>query len=200
MLAAVTGQFAGFFSELGEFVTRLLEAVAWPFAILAVAWVFRDEIKERVRNLRSLTVGANKAEFAGNLNEATRHAGNLERTAGPAREDEGARVPGWVGEKLDQADELVRKQPKESVVAAFEPVKSLILKEAKEAGIVVVPQAAISEVLRHLPREPSDDAVRAVEALEKARRGALSVDGPITEDAARGYLSAARSVARTLTR
>ncbi len=204
VLAAVAGQLAGFFSELGEFVTRLLEAVAWPLAILTVAWVFRKEIKVKLKELKSVTVGAHKAEFAGNLNEATRHAGNLERQAGPDSEagdgGQGATIPVWVSEKLSHADELVHKQPKESVVAAFEPVKSLILEEAKEAGLVVVPQAPVSEVLRQLPREPSDDAVRAVGALEKARRGALSIEGPIAEAEARGYVSAARTVARTLAR
>jgi hypothetical protein len=68
IVAAGTERLGQFALELGEFLRRVLEAVAWPVVLLVIAWMFRDEIKERIRHLRSLTVGGNKAEFVDSAN------------------------------------------------------------------------------------------------------------------------------------
>jgi hypothetical protein len=198
IVAALTERLGQFSMELGEFLTRVLEAVAWPVVLLVIAWIFRDEIKERIRQLRSLTVGGNKAEFVDSTNEAARAADKLPEES-PADDDDSQRhLPGWASVKLDQANQLVPNQPKESVVAAFEPIKSMILEGANRENVVVVPEAPLSQVLKHLPGEVGDEIVEAVSALERARKDALRVDGTIPQAAARSYVSAARRVAQDM--
>jgi hypothetical protein len=196
IVAAGTERLGQFSVELGEFLRRVLEAVAWPVVLLVIAWMFRDEIKERIRHLRSLTVGGNKAEFVDSTNEAVQAADKLAEVA-PADDDDPQRqLPTWARSKLDQANQLVPNQPKESVVAAFEPIKSMILEGANSENVVVVPEAPLSQVLKHLPGEVSDETVEAVSALERARKDALRVDGTIPQAAALSYVSAARRVAQ----
>jgi hypothetical protein len=100
---------------------------------------------------------------------------------------------------LDRASELVEKQPKESIAASFEPVKQMILDAAEKSGVVVVPSASVHEVLDHLPVDIDENAVKAVEQLEAARKDAFRLDGPLPKDAARSYVEAAQTVAKTLT-
>lgn len=195
IIAARTERLGQFSMEVGNFLARVLEAVAWPVVLLIIAWIFRDEIKERMRHLKSLAVGSNKAEFVDSTNEAARAADKLAEESPGEGDDSQRQLPSWASNKLDEANQLVPHQPKESVVAAFEPIKSMILEGASRENVVVVPDASLSQVLKHLPGEVSEEMVEAVSALERARKDALRVDGTIPQAAARSYVSAAKSVA-----
>jgi hypothetical protein len=198
IIAARTERLGQFSLEVGDFLTKVLETVAWPVVLLIIAWIFRDEIKERMRHLKSLAVGSNKAEFVDSTNEASRAADKLAEESPGGGDDSQRQLPSWASNKLDQASQPVPHQPKESVVAAFEPIKSMILEGANRENVVVVPDASLSQVLKHLPRGISEEMVEAVSALERARKDALRVDGTIPQAAARSYVNAAKSVAHDM--
>jgi hypothetical protein len=74
----------------------------------------------------------------------------------------------------------------------------MVLEWANRETVVVVPDACLSQVLKHLPGEVSEEMVEAVSALERARKDALQVDGTILQAAARAYVNAGTRLAHDL--
>jgi hypothetical protein len=77
-----------------------------------------------------------------------------------------SQTPAQVRQMLDLANELIDNQPKESMVASFEPVKTMTLDAAKNANVVVVPATPVYEVIKHFPVDIDQSTVKAVDLLE----------------------------------
>jgi hypothetical protein len=74
----------------------------------------------------------------------------------------------------------------------------MILEWANRKTVVVVPDVCLSQVLKHLPGEVSEEMEEAVSSLERARKDALRVDGTILQAAARAYVNVAKRLAHDL--
>jgi hypothetical protein len=190
----------------GQFITALFDAVAWPVGILVIVLIFKEQIRSKIVDLTSADIHGNRLEFvqrrfAKSINEANRLTEKIGNESGIATGEGGgnaAHMPPQAQETLDRASELVDKQPKESMIASFEPVKAMILDAAKDKGVFVEPTSPVHEVLNYLSSDISEDTVKAVESLENARRDAFLIEGPISTDAARNYVNSAQNLAQSL--
>jgi hypothetical protein len=88
VLAAIRAGGAGFVEglgaflvSLGQFLTNLLEAVAWPLTILAIALIFRRQIAQKLGALTEVGYGGVSARFAQGVNEANLLAVRSERAS-----------------------------------------------------------------------------------------------------------------------
>jgi hypothetical protein len=189
----------------GDFIARFFDAVAWPVGILVVVLIFRDQIRSKIADISSADIQGTRFEFqrslAQSVNEASRLAekvGNEANTAAGEGGGNEARITPETQQSLERASELVDKQPKESMIASFEPVKTMILDAARAKGVFVEPTSPVHEVLNYVSSDVSDDTIQAVKSLEQGRRDAFRIDGPISTDAARTYVDAAQNLAQTL--
>jgi len=189
----------------GEFITSLFDAVAWPVGILVIVLIFRAQIRNKIVEITSADIQGNRFEFersfAKNVNEAHRLAeklGNETNTVAGEGGGNEAQISPEAQQSLERASELVDRQPKESMVASFEPVKTMILDAARAKGVFVEPTSPVHEVLNYVSSNIDDDTVKAVKSLEQARRDAFFIDGPMSTDAARSYVDAAQNLAQTL--
>jgi hypothetical protein len=189
----------------GQFITSFFDAVAWPVGILVIVLIFRDQIRNKILDITSADIQGTRFEFqrgfVQNIDEANQLAEKIGHQTGAAAGgggDSEAQLPPRAQQALEQASTLVNDQPKESMIASFEPVKTMILDAAKEKGVYVEPTSSVHEVLKYVSRDIDDDTVEAVKALEHARRDALRIEGPISTEAARRYVDAAQNLARPL--
>lgn len=189
----------------GQFITSFFDAVAWPVGILVIVLIFKEQIRSKIVDLTSADIHGNRLEFvqrrfAKSINEANRLTEKIGNESGAATSEGGDNtyMSPQAQQTLDRASELVDKQPRESMIASFEPLKAMILDAAKEKGVFVESTSPVHEVLNYLSSDITEDTVKAVESLENARRDAFLIEGPIATDAARNYVEAAQNLAQTL--
>lgn len=175
-----------------QFVASLVNSLAWPLAVLAIAVIFRAQIRQLAsRPMRRLRAGPLEVEFDRLLSEVEV---SVERPAGGEKTPE---TP-----VIEELEGLVTTSP----VAAVMDAHAAVERELRELVLKAAPDTNVSRIsmgqLLRLARDQdiiTPETAKAVEGITVMRN--LSAHGrasEVTPERARDYLSLVDAVLYTL--
>lgn len=171
-----------------EAAAELLDAIAWPVAVVAIVLVLREPIRQRIRHLRTLKWKDGEVHFDEEAAEIGRRA---ERGLGVKVPS--ARVPAEAPGVISSAWDLVDVYPRGAVIEAWLGVETELLRALQSAGVEIhrpsggrAAQALTSEGLL------GQDLAGLVKHLQRFRNEAVhAADFELSSDAATTYVATA---------
>lgn len=125
-----------------DFINRILEALAWPFVVLAVAFIFKNELKNVASNLKRLKWGDAEAVF----NEGVAEAKAVAKTLDPVENKTAIENDQQTYTLLQQAE----VSPTGAVIEAYKSV------EEKLASIARIAWTDIAVMSPEYPKRSND--------------------------------------------
>jgi len=169
-----------------EFAIRLIEAIAWPGAILVMVFSFRGELRKILPLLRRLKAGPIEAEFEEAVLEAKEEAELLTHDPGEIE---------VLDRKVEPLLKLAEINPRSAILEAWLGVESALKRAAfQHAGSPLPSATSPIQQIRVLDR---DDLLSPVDValfhdLRGLRNQAVHVsDLQLTRKAARNYIELA---------
>lgn len=171
-----------------EFIVSILDAVAWPLAVVVLGIIFRNELTGLLRHLAKVKApGGFEAEFREQLVEITRRAEQLPLPPKTALDDVGTTSP----------TDAVR-HPHLAVLEAWRTVDDQLRATAADLGVDRT--APVSVLLKTISDRDRLDPhnVKLVRDMQRVRNAVAHGEVHIEPESAAAYASAAAKVRSVL--
>ena len=109
------------------FVSKLIEALAWPLSLAFVAWLLRAEIRELLRLVKKLKAGPVEAEFDREI-----HTLRAEAEAGKLSPEPALSA----GSQSDPLLDLAARHPRAAILEAWRSVEFAMLRLANARDLL----------------------------------------------------------------
>ncbi len=184
----------------GQIIVQLISAIAWPFTVIIIAFMFRQEIRKTANRLSALSYGDMKAEFEKDLNKLERDVKEL-----PVKESSiKVEKQEADSETLDSYERLSRIadiSPRAAIMEAWRDIE-VTTKQVTDAygissqGQIAGVKAINERVQKHLLPQ---SVISVYEQMRRLRsRAAHSADFAISADEAKRYIDTAYRFHNTL--
>ncbi len=173
-----------------EYVTRLIEALAWPGVAVFIVWFFQGEIRSLARLAKKFKAGPLEAEFDREVIEVSRELAGTPARAGQAEESP----------QRQMLIDLARVNPRSAVIEAWIGVVAAARKAALQSAASLSPQPDVSTALKALGeltrgKRISPEDVALYQGLRGLRNRATHLDEfTLSESAALNYVNLASSL------
>ncbi len=184
----------------GQTLVQLVSAIAWPFTVIIIAFMFRREIRKATNRISTLSYGDVKAEFEHDLNKLEREIKEL-----PAKESSSKiERPEKDTEILDSYERLNRIaaiSPRAAIMEAWRDIEVTTKQVTDAYEISTDSQIAGVKAIRELVHQHllPESVVSVYEQMRRLRsQAAHAADFKITTDEAQRYIDTAYRFHNTL--
>jgi hypothetical protein len=181
-------------------IVQLISAIAWPFTVIIIAFMFRQEIRKTANRLSTFSYGDMKAEFEKDLNKLEREVKEL-----PIKESSSkVEKPEVDSETLDSYERLSRIadiSPRAAIMEAWRDIEVTTKQVTDAYGISNQGQIAGVRAINELVQKHllPQSVISVYEQMRRIRsRAAHSADFAISTDEAKRYIDTAYRFHNTL--
>jgi len=181
-------------------LVQLVSALAWPFTVIIIAFMFRQEIRKIASRLSALSYGDMKAEFEKDLNKLERDAKELpvkeSSTKVDHRKNDTQTLDSY--ERLSRISEI---SPRAAIMESWRDIEVTTKQVTDAYGISNDGQIAGVKAIRELVHQNllPESVVTVYEQMRRLRgRAAHAADFTITPDEAKRYIDTAYQFHNTL--
>jgi len=177
----------------GQTIVQFISAIAWPFTVIIIAFMFRQEIRKTANRLSTFSYGEMKAEFQKDLNKLEKDVKELpvkESTAKLEKSEPDS-------ETLDSYERLSRIadiSPRAAIMEAWRDIEVTTKQVTDAYAISTDGQIAGVKAIRELVRQHllPESVISVYEQMRRLRsQAAHSADFAITTDEAKRYIDTA---------
>jgi len=184
----------------GQTIVQLISAIAWPFTVIIIAFMFRQEIRKTANRLSTFSYGDMKAEFEKDLNKLERDVKELPIKEPPTKagllENDSDTLNSY--ERLNRIADI---SPRAAIMEAWRDIEVTTKQVTDAYGISTDGQIAGVKAIRELVHQHllPESVVVVYEQMRRLRsRAAHSADFTITTDEAKRYIDTAYRFHNTL--
>jgi len=185
--------------DTGDLVVRIVQAVAWPLAIIIIVFILRGPIGQAILTLSRLRYKDLEVEFNKALKDAESKAEELEL---PSPEDmRSVSEPAVSTSPYNALLEMARRYPRAAITEAWRTVELSALEAANAQGIEVRGPKARRDAIHNLAERTQlgESTLHLYEKLRKIRNEAAhSVGFEVDPEEAVRYVDLALGLARRL--
>lgn len=171
------------------FIAKLIEALAWPLAVVIVAWTLRTELRALLRLVKKVKAGPVEAEFDREL--------HFLRTETETEKPSTVVTPA-IRAQTDSLLELAARHPRASILEAWRLIEFAMLRLANSRDLLPsIEKVAPHHVVRVISKERvlSNEELALYYDLRSLRnQAAHAVDFDPSETAAIDYIKLAQKL------
>jgi hypothetical protein len=183
-----------------EQLVKFIEAIAWPFAIIWLAYMFRREVRQLLGRMSTFKYKDMEANFEKELLKAETEAKKITTIEGKTWEDATARA---VTTQFEQFQRIAEISPRAAILESWLDVEVAIMAAAEKAGLEVKAPVNITQLAKHLfaMGAINNEVVPVFQSIRNLRNQAAHMaEFTLSYEEAIKYLNLALGVANTFRR
>ncbi len=183
-----------------EYFVKLIDAIAWPAAIVWLGFLFRREVRKLLGRMSTFKYKEMEAKFEKELLKAETEAKKIITSEGKTWEEASAR---GVTTQHEQFQRIANISPRAAIIESWLDVEVAIIAAAEKAGLEVKPPINIHQLAMHLfsMKVLNNEVISVYQSLRKLRNQAAHMaDFTLSYEEAIKYLDLALGVANTFRR
>ena len=180
-----------------EHFVNLVEAIAWPIAIVWLGYAFRAEVRQLLGRMSTFKYKDMEAKFEQELLKAESVAKKIGGKEGKTWEQATARA---VTTQYEQFQRIAEVSPRAAILEAWLDIEVAIMAAAEKAGLEVKAPVNTHQLAQHLFSMSivNEDGASVYQSLRKLRNQAAHMaEFTLSYEEAMKYLDLALQVANT---
>lgn len=183
-----------------EYFVRVIDAIAWPSAIVWLGYLFRREVRQLLGRMSTLKYKDMEAKFEKELLKAETEAKKITTNGGKTWEETTARA---VTTQFEQFQRIAEVSPRAAILESWLDVEVAIMAAAEKAGLEVKVPVNTNQLAMYLfsMEVINNEVVPVYQSLKNMRNQAAHMaDFTLSYEEAIKYLDLALGVANTFRR